>query len=301
MKLESFEDVDGVEVWYRCWAADAEPRGAVVIAHGASEHSGRYGRFAEALNMAGLTVCAIDHRGHGVTAQSTGAGMPGPRGMEGVLDDLAQMVDIAAAEVNAPVILFGHSMGSLFVQALVERGGKRFAGYVLSGCMGPLAEGMGELVDALEAAADAGMGDEPLDVLGPFNEAFEPARTPYDWLSRDESEVDASIADPLCGDDMALTYRYAAGMMNLIRDSMSAEGVARTPSRTPVLLITGSMDPVSNMGAQVRVLEEGLRAAGAEVSSIYYQDARHEVLNETNRDGVTADVIEWIDSVIGSP
>lgn len=298
MNQRSFEDADGIDVHYRHWPVSTSPLGAVVVAHGASEHSGRYARFAEALNGAGLAVYAIDHRGHGATAASTGAGMLGPRGTDGVLDDIGQLVEIAAEEVNSPVILFGHSMGSLFVQAFVERGGVELAGYVLSGCMGPLADGMGEMVDALQAATEAGMGDEPLDVLGAFNEAFEPARTPYDWLSRDSSEVDAYIADPMCGDDLPLTYAYVAGMMNLIRDSMSPDGVARTPAGTPVLLVTGSMDPVSNKGQQVRLLESGLRDAGAEVRSIFYPDARHEILNETNRDEVTADIIEWITSVI---
>lgn len=299
MNQRSFEDVDGIDVQYRHWQATTPPLGAVVIAHGASEHSGRYGRFAEALNEAGLSAYAIDHRGHGATAASTGAGMLGPRGTDGVLDDIGQLIDIAAEEANAPVILFGHSMGSLFVQAFVERGGAHLAGYVLSGSMGPLGEGMGELVDALQAATDAGMSDETIDVLGSFNEPFEPARTPYDWLSRDESEVDAYIADPLCGDDLPLTYGYAAGMMNLIRDSMSPEGLALTPAAIPVLLVTGLMDPVSNMGEQVRVLEKGLSDAGAEVTAIYYPDARHEILNETNRDEVTADIMAWINSVLG--
>lgn len=299
MNKRSFEDTDGIDVRYRHWPAEAPSRGAVVLAHGASEHSGRYGRFAEALNEAGLTVYAIDHRGHGATATSTGPGILGPRGTDGVLDDFGGLVDIAAGEVNGPVILFGHSMGALFVQAFVERGGAGPTGYVLSGCMGPLAEGMGELVDALQAATDAGMSDETIDVLGPFNEGFEPALTPYDWLSRDRSEVDAYIADPLCGDDLPLTYGYAAGMMNLIRDSMSSEGVARTPAGIPVLLVTGLSDPVSNNGEQVRLLEDGLREAGAEVTAIYYPGARHEILNETNRDEVTADIVGWIDSVIG--
>jgi alpha-beta hydrolase superfamily lysophospholipase len=60
------------------------------------------------------------------------------------------------------------------------------------------------------------------------------------------------------------------------------------------------MDPVSNMGEQVRVLENALRTAGAEVTAFYYPDARHEILNEINRDEVTVDIITWIDSVIGA-
>ncbi len=298
MDQRSFVDTDGLEIHYRHWATRDAPRGAVVVAHGASEHSGRYDRFAKALTSAGLAVYAPDHRGHGATAGSTGPGRIGPRGTDGVLDDIGQLVGIASGETSAPVVLFGHSMGSLFVQAYVERGGGDLAGYVLSGCMGPLAEGTEEMVDALAEAVEAGMGDETMDVLGPFNEPFEPSRTPYDWLSRDEAEVDAYIADPLCGDDLPLTYGYVAAMLSLIRSAMSPEGVARTPSGLAVLLVTGAMDPVSAMGDQVRVLEEGLRGAGAEVTAIYYPEARHEVLNETNRDEVTADIIGWINTIV---
>lgn len=298
MKQRSFVDTDGLEIHYRHWSDGDQPRGAVVVAHGASEHSGRYDRFAGALTSVGLSVYAPDHRGHGATAASTGPGRIGPRGTDGVLDDIGQLVDLAAKETSAPVVLFGHSMGSLFAQAYVELARGGLAGYVLSGCMGPLAEGAEEMIDALAEAVEGGMGDETLDVLGPFNEPFEPARTPYDWLSRDEAEVDAYIADPLCGDDLPLTYGYAAAMLALIRSSMSPEGVARTPEGLPVLMVTGSMDPVSAMGEQVRVLEERLRGAGAEVTAIYYPDARHEVLNETNRDEVTADIIGWIDTVL---
>lgn len=293
MNQESFESTDGVEVHYRSWPV-ASARGSVVIAHGASEHSGRYGRFAGALNDAGLAAFALDHRGHGATALSTGPGRLGDAGMQGVLDDLAHLVSIAAQRTGAPVVLFGHSMGSLFVQALVERGDCDLAGYVLSGSMGPLAEGMDEVVTALGAAVDAGMGDETLDVLGSFNDAFEPARTPYDWLSRDVAEVDAYVDDPLCGDGIPLTHAYAAGMMAMIQDAMSGEGVARTPAGTPVMLVTGTEDPVSGNSSQVRLLEESLRSAGAEVTARYYAGARHELLNETNRDEVTADIVDWV-------
>lgn len=293
----TFTDADGIDVFYRRWAVEA-PRATVVIAHGASEHSGRYGRFASALNSAGFSAYALDHRGHGHTAASTGRGKLGPRAGEGVLDDMQLLIDIAVADApDAPVVLFGHSMGSIFGQAFVERGETGLAAYVLSGCPGPLAEEMAGLVDGLRAAVDSGLGDEPIDMLGPFNEAFEPARTPYDWLSRDPVEVDAYVADPLCGDGMPLTQAYVAEMLAMALDGMAEGGIARTPQSLPVLLVTGEADPVSANGAQVRELESRLTAAGLSVTSHYYADARHEVLNETNRDEVTADIITWLSSL----
>ncbi|MEZ5238593.1 MAG: hypothetical protein R2716_06465 [Microthrixaceae bacterium] len=81
------------------------------------------------------------------------------------------------------------------------------------------------------------------------------------------------MADPLCGDDMPLTYSYAAAMLRTIADVMSPEGIASTPPGLPVLLVTGSRDPVSNMGEQVRLLEDRLRAAGASVTAVYYEGA----------------------------
>src|SRR6478672_9436416 len=109
----SFIDADGIEVALRRWPVE-NARGAVVVAHGASEHSGRYGRFAEALNAAGWSVYALDHRGHGRTADSSGRGVTGPRGMDGVLDDLDDVVRSAHDAVgDGPVVLLGHSMGSI--------------------------------------------------------------------------------------------------------------------------------------------------------------------------------------------
>lgn len=295
----TFNDSDGIDVFYRSWRI-GQPRGTVVIAHGASEHSGRYGRFAAALNEAGFDSYAIDHRGHGRTADSTGKGIIGARGTDGVLDDLGLLIDIAHAGSSAPVVLFGHSMGSIFTQAFVERRSADLAGYVLSGCPGPLAEGFGELLEGVIAAAEGGMADEPLDVLGGFNDAFEPARTPYDWLSRDEAEVDAYIADPLCGDGVPLTYGYVASMLGASSEVMTPAGVASTPSNLPVLLVTGEQDPVGGMGVQVRELEGSLRAAGLAVTAHYYADARHELLNETNRDQVTADIVAWLRATMPS-
>lgn len=295
MEELSFVDVDGVAVFYRHWLPDGEPRAAVLVVHGASEHSGRYMRLAGVLTGEGYAVYALDLRGHGRTAASTGKGRIGPRGMDGVLDDVGELAALAAADLgNRPLVLFGHSMGSLVVQAFVEQRGHDLAAYALSGTMGP-AEPAGELVEGVRQAVDAGMADEPLDLLGGLNAAFEPARTNYDWLSRDPQEVDQYIEDALCGDDLPLTYGYVAAMLETTATVMAPDGIARIPKHLPVLLLTGENDPVSNAGDQVRELEKQLRGAAVEVTARYYPGARHEVLNETNRDEVHADLLAWLE------
>ena len=298
MDERTLTDADGVDVFYRAWP-HREPKGVVVIAHGASEHSGRYDRFARALNEAGYAAYAPDHRGHGRTAASTGAGRMGPGGGDRLVDDLQALVGVAAEEApGAPVILFGHSMGSMIGQAYVTRFGAGLHGYVLSGCPGPMPNAE-EMAAAMQGAVDGGMADQPVDILGAFNQAFEPARTPFDWLSRDPDEVDKYVADPLCGDNLPLTFGFVNDLFKLAAPAMERAAIARIPAM-PVLLITGEKDPASGMAANVREFEPRLRDAGLDVTAHYYPDARHEVLNETNRDEVTADVVRWLDGVTSS-
>jgi alpha-beta hydrolase superfamily lysophospholipase len=192
-------------------------------------------------------------------------------------------------------VLLGHSMGSIVALAAAERNGGHLAGLVLSGAIG-VAPQLAEMVGALDEAIAAGAGDNALDALGAFNQPFEPARTPFDWLSRDPAEVDAYLADPLCGDSMPLTVAYAAGVFGLSVRAATAEAVAGLPAGLPVLLLSGQRDPVGGENAaQVHALADLLRDRGLPVQQQVYPDARHEVFNETNRDQVTADLVTWLD------
>jgi len=285
----SFVDADGITVTYRQWNA-ASPRGAVVVAHGASEHSGRYERFAKALNSAGWTVLAPDHRGHGRAAP---AAVIGPRAMDGVLDDLDEIV-LMAQEVGGPVVLFGHSLGSIIALRYAEARDGRLAALVLSGPIGVM-PGADAIAEQMRAVVDAGRGDEPMNALAAFNESFEPARTPYDWLSRDEAEVDKYIADPLCGDELPLSHGWVLATFGGAHEG--SENVARLSARLPVLIAAGTRDPVSNFTANTQELARRMTAHGMTVTERYYPEARHEILNETNRDEVTADIVGWLETL----
>jgi alpha-beta hydrolase superfamily lysophospholipase len=296
--LRSFLDTDGVEVSYRTWIPASTAIGIVVIAHGASEHSGRYARFARGLTGAGFAVYALDHRGHGATAAVTGVGQAGPRGWEGMVDDIEALRSLAAAEhPGAPVVLFGHSMGSFLGQIYAQRHGDALAGLVLSGSAGSLAD-LDGTIDFLQLVVDDGGGDAPAPLFDAFNEPFAPARTPFDWLSRDDAEVDAYVADPWCGNEMPLTIAFVLDMMRHGAEAWQPENEARIPLALPVLLITGDQDPVSDGARTVRELEGRYRQRGMhDVTAHYYPGARHELLNETNRDQVTADVLAWLTRV----
>jgi alpha-beta hydrolase superfamily lysophospholipase len=289
---------DGARLAERRWLPDGAVHATIQVVHGLSEHAGRYGRLAAALTARGFAVAALDHRGHGLTAESTGAGRFGDGATsEHVLDDVRDLGERLAAEhPGVPQFLLGHSLGSAVALASAERDGAGLAGLVLSGPIG-VAPHMAGAVPQLEAAVAAGMGDQPMDALSGFNAPFEPARTQHDWLSRDEAEVDAYLADPLCGDDFPPTYGYGAGMFALVARSASPEAVAGLPDGLPVLLLSGQRDPVGGEdAAQVTALADLLRDRGLPVEQRVYPDARHEVFNETNRDEVTADLLSWLEA-----
>jgi alpha-beta hydrolase superfamily lysophospholipase len=215
-----------------------------------------------------------------------------------VLDDLDALRARAMAEqTGRPVVLFGHSMGALLSQAYVEQHGKGLAGLALSGSPGA-AEGIETMVEMVQQAVDGGMGDEPVSALSGFGADDGSARTPFDWLSRDEAEVDAYIADPYCGENHPMTYGFLAALMTLTLESMTPEAIARIPADMPILLMTGEADAASNMGAGVRELEQRMRDANLSVEALWYPEARHEILNETNRGEVTADLLAWLDRVV---
>jgi alpha-beta hydrolase superfamily lysophospholipase len=290
MEEQTFVDDHGIEVFTRAWPVGS-PVGLVLISHGASEHSGRYDRFARALNDDGFSVAALDHRGHGRTGPLGPTATAGPGGGQSLVDDLHELRSRAAAAAGAgvPVHLFGHSLGSLIALAYLAQHADGLASAVLCGFPADLGatEATGEL---LQAVVEASGRDEPVgDLTGGANQ-IEGARTPYDWLSRDPAEVDAYLADPLCGDQHPLTYGYLADLFEVVvpaRDRLGELGC-------PLLVIAGDQDPTGAMGAYPTSLAEALRSAGEPVDLTIYEGARHELLNETNRDEVTADIIAWL-------
>jgi alpha-beta hydrolase superfamily lysophospholipase len=271
---------DALRIATHTWTEVAEPRGVVQVAHGLAEHARRYDRFARALNAAGFLAYATDHRGHGGTITDT-PGDFGDPGFPGLSADVAAYgASLRARHPELPLFLFGHSMGSFASQHVVLDHGAQYAGVVLSGSTA---------VDQL--AAGMAQSEEPAG-LEAFNEGFE-HRTGYEWLSRDEAEVDAYVADPLCGFDLPeATVPALFGGADRLADPEALAGIRPD---LPVLIASGEADPLAGGGRLVEVLGQRYREAGLrDVTVTVYPGARHEILNETNRDEVTADVVGWL-------
>lgn len=291
MERHSFVDAHGVEVFSRSWPIES-PIGIVAIAHGASEHSGRYGRFARALNDAGYAVVAIDHRGHGRTSAGADRAIMGAGGGRAVVDDLHELIGEARSSIGAdlPVYLFGHSLGSLMALAYLVEHSQGLAGGILCGVAADL-DGVADLGALLAGFDTPELRDESAaSILAANNAPFEPARTPYDWLSRDEAEVDLYASDPFCGDAHPLTFGYLIDVFGVVAPAVDRIGEITCP----VMVIAGGQDPAAGMGEFARIAAAALGRAGVTTDLTVYEEARHELLNELNRDEVTADILGWL-------
>ena len=263
------------------WPAPPDARGVVQISHGLAEYGLRYDRLAQALTSAGFAVVAHDHRGHGASVSDTVVhGGFGEAGWDALAADLvAVSTRLADEHPGLPLFLLGHSMGSFALQEAIVHHSPLYRGVVLSGST------------ALDVLA-AGMADGPVGDLSAFNAGFEP-RTGYEWLSRDEAEVDAYVADPLCGFDLEpdTVPRLFSGAARLAEPA----NLAHIRPDLPILLVSGTDDPLAGGGELIRLLGERYRNAGVtDVTIKLYPAARHEVFNETNRNEVTADVTGWL-------
>jgi alpha-beta hydrolase superfamily lysophospholipase len=277
-----------------------QPRLLVHILHGMAEHGARYARLAAALNASGIAVWAHDHRGHGLTAPST-AGLGHFADSDGwrLLVDDAWHVSRTLAEgyPSVPMALFAHSMGSFVGQMLLGEHGSSYRAVMLSGTNGPpdAREGLLRAFSSIQLLVlGGGSPGRWIDsqVLTTFNRRFEPRVTDYDWLSRDTNEVAKYVSDPLCGFPLSARswFDFLRGKSQL----GDAALVKNIPKTLPIHVISGTHDPVGEDTAGVNRLLQLYRQNGLTVTWRFYDEARHELVNETNRDEVTTDLIRWL-------
>jgi alpha-beta hydrolase superfamily lysophospholipase len=280
----SYTSADGTKIVAYRWDPAGAPRAAVQLTHGMGEHALRYEHVARALNEAGFVVYAQDQRGHGASADPEALGDLGKDSWPGLVEDIGLLsAHIRSEHPGLPLILLGHSMGSFAVQQYLYDHSADADGVVLTGTAA---------IDLLEGALDL---DQPID-LSAFNAPFAPARTDYDWLSRDEAMVDAYVADPRCG--FGIDTAAGKAMFTGARRGADPGQVAAIRPGLPLYIAVGEADPVNGGLALLTPLAERYQAAGlTDVTVRTYPDARHEILNEANRAEIIAELITWIDRV----
>ncbi|MFG2497450.1 alpha/beta fold hydrolase [Streptomyces sp. NPDC048441] len=323
----------GVPVATYTWLPDGgRPRAFVQIAHGAGEHALRYDRFARHLTAHGYGVIASDHRGHGATAQATGGyGVTSASAAAAVdaatdvdastdastdvdastdastdadswramVDDLKAIGDqVRTLHPGTPLFLLGHSMGSHLARDYAQEYADGLAGLILSGTFRSLPgveteESIARLEREIADDGRAALSSYLPELFAAFNDPY-PHRTGFEWLSRDESEVDVYVADERCG------FPFSAGLcldwVRAVRKMNDPRNLARIPADLPVHIAVGTEDPCNQGMTLVHELLEDFRYVGVDdLTWKGYEGARHEILNETNRDEVQEDLRSWLD------
>ncbi len=284
---------------------DGKPRAVVQIAHGIAEHIDRYRPFMEFLADNGFVAAGNDHLGHGKSIR-----VPEEQGFfaekDGwwrVVDDIDKLHDIMSNEYpELPYVLFGHSMGSFLTRTYLIKHPDKYDGVILSGTghQSPALVLGGNAAASVMAKLNGAMGDgTKLDSLafGSYLNKIENPRTKFDWLSRDTEQVDKYIADPLCG---------FVGKIGLYRDMMQGikfitdkKNIAQMNKEKPVYFMSGNGDPVGDYGKGVERAYNAFCDAGLhDVFMRLYPGGRHEMLNETNKEQVYQDILNWLNEKI---
>ena len=294
---------DGESIFYYQWSANTKVsfKGIVQISHGVGEHAGRYQRIAKILTGQGYEVYANDHRVHGRTAKSKKlmGFYDGKNYFEDAVEDMWQLTKLIKKEhPNKKIILFGHSMGSLLSRQYVTKYGDDLHALVLSGTASFM-KGLGTVGLASAKVISIFKGRSRSNSLlksaffSEFNKKFKPNRTKVDWISSDKKQVDLFEADPYRIEDFSLSI-----FLDILKGSREINKQITfnaTPKKLPIYIFSGDKDPVGEMGKGVKKVVNQYKKAGMyDLTSKIYKGGRHEMLNETNKEEVEQDVINWL-------
>ena len=302
-KTHHFTSHDGVTITYFSWLPDEKPVGVLQISHGMAEFAERYDDFATYLNKDRIAVYANDHRGHGKTAgkeEHLGYFADNDGWMK-VVEDMRQLTEIIRKNhPEVPVFLMGHSMGSFLARTYITKYDD-IQGVILSGTAnnpkmivsaGRAMAGINRLFSSPKKASTF------FDTMsfGAFNKPFE-SEGPMSWLSRDKDMVQKYVDDPYCG--FVCSLKFFQDLFSGLSYIGKSKNNRNIRFSLPIYIVAGSDDPVGEKGKGPTAVAKMYRDLHLEeVELTLYQNARHEILNETNRKDVYKDLKDWINDHI---
>lgn len=306
MEKFTFKNNTGSIITYYKWGGELiSPKGIIQLAHGMSEWALRYEYFAEELVKNGYVVYANDHSGHGNSSKNEES--LGHISKEDdfyiMIEDMKKLNEIIRKEnKDLKLILLGHSMGSFLSQRYFQMYGETIDALILSGSNGKpkFYTKLGLIISKIESSIKGEYKRSKLmDKLsfGSFNKSVKNPKTEFDWLSRDEKEVEKFIKDSYSG--FIYPTKFYFSLINGIWDIHKKENLEKININTPIYIFAGDRDPVGYLGKGIVNLYETYKRRGVKnLSYKLYKDGRHEMLNEINKDEVILDVIKWLDSII---
>ncbi|MBQ3498858.1 MAG: lysophospholipase [Clostridia bacterium] len=282
----------------------ANAKAVIQIAHGMAEHKERYDEFASFLAENGYAVFVHDHLGHGESVDSVdNLGFFGEEdGWKNLVNDCYTITKFAREVFpGKPVVLFGHSMGSFVARAYTQMYDMTLDAAIYCGTSGNNpAAGMGvKLADAIARSKGTKYKSELIDsvAFGTYNKKIKPHRTAFDWLSRDNAEIDKYVADDYCG--FMFTACGFRDLFSLLKYVSGKEWYKSVRKSLPILFVSGDADPVGEYGKGVKQVAADLKKTGHDNVEIkLYKDSRHEILNDYDRNAVMNDILEWLDKNI---
>lgn len=301
-KINSTDNINKLHVY--CFEPTSEPVAILQISHGMIEHIKRYSEFAKFMNDHGFVVIGNDHLGHGLTAKEEDYGYFGEGKSKTVVDDLYEVTKYAKETYgkDLPYFLLGHSMGSFMARRYLMTYGSELSGAIISGTG---SQPKAVLASGILLANITGLikGERYVPSLlktiafGAYNKRIDNPKSEHAWLSRDEEIVKIYDKDKMCTFDFTVNgYKTLFDAIDFIQKK---ENINKIPKKLPVLFISGKEDPVGNYGKGVEQAYDDFCNLGIDNSEIVlYHDARHELLNEIEREAVFKDIYDWISKYI---
>ena len=288
-----------------------KPKGSILavlqISHGMIEHIERYNDFANYLAKRGFLVVGNDHLGHGKSVHSNDelGYFNAPDSSKTVVDDLHKLTTrIKSQYQGLPYFLLGHSMGSFMARRYIMTYGNELDGAIIMGTgekPAAILESGKLLIRLISLFKPMTYRSNLIEqaCFGTYNNRFKPKRTKSDWLSRDTAQVDAYLQDPLCNFIFTLNgYQTLFDALSFIRHS---QNIKQIPKDLPIFMVAGTEDPVGNYGKAVTKIYSTYKALGIQdISLKLYKSARHEILNELDKEQVYADLYTWLKKQINS-
>lgn len=290
---------DGKEVFVRLYQPTNLPKAKIHILHGMGEHSGRYDEFATFLCENGYFVTVHDHRGHGKTAELHGklGFIANENGFDKLVQDSVEILETFKHE-TIPTILFGHSMGSFVARKLIQQQSEHIDRCILCGTSSTgIHHFIGNQLSKTLARKDG--KDVPSKLMnklsfGPFNNRITNPKTPFDWLTTDEKELENYLTDPYCG--FIPSHQFFVDLTEGLLSIQSKKENERIRKNLPIFLISGAEDPVGQYSKGVYQVARQFEQVGLKDVTVYlFEKMRHEPLHERNKQYVYHVILRWLE------
>ena len=299
---------DGTTIFYYETPVTADTECLMIVIHGMTEHASRYRGFAEKLFRKNISLMTMDLRGHGATGQAAGimGHFADEAGWDKMIGDIQQFTEMLQADhPGLPVILFGHSMGSIAARTCLIRFGELYQAGIICGTtigIAPPVVSTGLAVANLEIKHGGPTRLSKMLVqlsFGSYNQKFKPTRTDFDWLSSNPAHVDTYMADPLCG--FMCTAAFYRDMFNGLKETNKIDNISKMNKNMPVLLISGMDDPVGGMGKEVKTLYKKMQKAElTHVDCTLFPGKRHELVNDDEDGEVFNRILDFVEKALGN-